>query len=271
MNKFSRTVLAAGALSAAMGLAPVIASADTGAADAHASVKGGFHIGWGFGSEGRADRKLAVFGTVQSVSGTTLTVTQKGFMRPGPKPENANDASAPAATVYTVDASNATVYKGNATSTVSAIATGDVVMVEGAVNGTSVTANVIRDGFPQMKPVAPKPVPVIKGNGQPVVGGSVTAISGSTVSITNSSNVSFTIDASNATVAKGNAASTVSDIAVGDTLIVQGAVNGSSITASSIIDSSAKAAGTGDGNGKEHGVFGFFAGIGGFFAHLFGF
>ena len=51
-------------------------------------------------------------------------------------------------TVYTVDATNAKIYKGGATTTVSvsAIATGDKVMVQGTISGTNIAATVIRDG-----------------------------------------------------------------------------------------------------------------------------
>ncbi len=50
--------------------------------------------------------------------------------------------------VYTVDATNAKIYKGSVTSTVavSDIAQGDTVMVQGTITGTNVAATVIRDG-----------------------------------------------------------------------------------------------------------------------------
>ncbi len=112
--------------------------------------------------------------------------------------------------------------------------------------------------------------PVIQGNGQPVVGGTVSAISGSSVTITNKSNVTYTIDASSAVVAKNNATSSVSEIAVGDNLIVQGAVNGNSITASSILDHATPNVATNPNNGG--GIVRMFVGrIGGFFHSLFGF
>ena len=78
------------------------------------------------------------------------------------------------ATTYTVDASSATVTKNGAASTVSAIAVGDTVMVQGTVSGTNVTAKTIRDGVGQGQPA-------IQGNGQPVVAGTVTAINGNSV------------------------------------------------------------------------------------------
>ncbi|HTP57197.1 MAG TPA: DUF5666 domain-containing protein [Candidatus Paceibacterota bacterium] len=201
-----------------------------------------------------------VVGTVASVNGTTLTVT-------GRAPKNGT------ATTYTVDASGATVTKNGASSTVSAIAVGDTVMVQGTVNGTSVTATTIRDGMPAKKPQG-TPNPVIQGNGEPVVAGSVTAISGSTLTIANKSNITYTIDASGATVVVKGASSSVSNVAVGDDVIVQGTVNGTSVVASSVIDQggAAPTATTPWNHGGAPGLhFGFFQGIGSFFKHLFGF
>jgi hypothetical protein len=213
-------------------------------------------------------------------------------------PEQASTSvSAPsvvAGTVYTVNATNAKIYKGSVTTTVSvsAIATGDTVMVQGTVNGANVAATVIRDGVSGTmggRPVMPgkgfghsasstsSTTPIIQGNGEPVVGGSVTAISGVTLTVTNTSNVTYTINAASATVVVKGASSTFSNVAVGDNVIVQGTVNGNSVTASSIIDQGVKSANTSSTNGQSHGggigagLGGFFGAIGGFFQHLFGF
>jgi len=206
----------------------------------------------------RSGMKPGVVGTVASVSGTTLTVTSK-----------AGPSGTPAAATYTVDASNATVTKNGTTSSVSAIATGDTVMVQGTVSGTSVTATSIRDGVMQ----APKPV--ITGNGEPVIGGAVTAISASTLTVTNKSNITYSVDATSATIQKGNAASTLSSVAVGDNVVVQGTVSGTSVTATSVIDQGAAGNGAGaPGNqpgGPKGPMGGFFGAIGGLFQHLFGF
>ena len=134
-------------------------------------------------------------------------------------------------------------------------------MVEGTVSGANVTATVIRDGVakqggPSMpggdhkfagasstRPTSSStPEIAIKGNGEPVVGGDVTAISGTTLTITNTSNVTYTIDAASATVVVKGASSTLGNVAMGDTLVVQGTVNRTvrSGTASSIIDQGIK-------------------------------
>ena len=113
---------------------------------------------------------------------------------------------------------------------------------------------------------------IIKGNGQPVVAGTVSQLSGSTLTITTGSRVTYTIDVSNATIAKDNATSTISGISVGDYVIVQGSVSGTSVMASSVIDTRVPASGPGGENaqGPLHGG-GFFGSISQFFKHLFGF
>jgi hypothetical protein len=208
------------------------------------------------GAGGKKEGK-GVSGTVASISGTTLTVTSKA--------KSSSDTS----TTYTVDASDATVTKDGATSSVSAIAVGDTVIVQGTVSGTSVTATKINDGASQDQSA-------IQGNGQPVVAGSVNAISGTTITITNKSNVTYTIDATNATfVVTGITAPTISNIAVGDNLTIQGTVNGTSVVASSIIDQKATTntdAKNSDNNKSQSGFMGgMMSSIGNFFKHLFGF
>jgi hypothetical protein len=207
-------------------------------------------------------RNPGVFGTVASINGTTLIVTSKVGPQGGSQ------------TNYTVDASKATVTKNGASSSVSNIAVGDTVAVQGALSGTSITATSIRDGAIQKQKTQPNPS--IQGNGEPVVGGSVTAINGSTITVTNKSNITYTIDASSATVEKAGAISSISNVAIGDNVIVQGTVNGTSITASSVIDQgSATNASANSSNGAPNVHKGFMSGllgsIGGFFKHLFGF
>jgi hypothetical protein len=215
-------------------------------------------------------QRPTVVGTVSAISGTNLTVTSKNWAKPGTTPA--------AGTTYTVNATNATVTKAGAVSSVSAIAVGDMVMIQGTVSGTNVTATKINDGV--MNHLGQKPktgtishAPIITGNGQPVIGGSVTAISGSTLTVTNKSNVTYTVDATNAVIEKGNATSTISNIATGDNVVVQGTVNGTSVTASSVIDQGATPTQPNNSASTtpEHRGGGIFSAIGGFFSHLFGF
>jgi hypothetical protein len=216
------------------------------------------------------NRAWGVFGTVSAVSGTTLTVTQR-TMRP-------NTTTTP--TVYTVNASNASVVKNGATSTVANIAVGDTVAIQGTISGTDITASMIRDGMGRSMPegrglwqraTSSTPASLIQGNGEPVIGGNVTSVNGEIVTITNASNATYTIDATNAKIVKNGATSTVSALAIGDGIIAQGTVNGTSVTAVSIIDQGIHVnSATSTATPPWHG-FGFFGSIGNFFKHLFGF
>ncbi len=175
-----------------------------------------------------------VFGTVTSISGNTLTITSKMGTSTTP-------------ITYTVDATNAKVLKAGNNILVSNIAVGDTVMVEGKVTGTNVVATIIRDGVPNMPPnwagnddknERPKPgqnVPLFQGNGQPVVGGKITSVSGTSITITNVENATYTVDAANANIIKGGATTSVSSLVVGDSIIVQGTINGTSVKAAQII------------------------------------
>lgn len=237
--------------------------------------------GWqGRGQRGdMMQRAPGVFGTVSAVSGTTLTVTSK--MGPRPEQASTNAASAGTETTYTVNASNATVVKDGSTSSVSAIAVGDTVMVRGTVSGTTVTATEIHDGIPPRDGRGSSQqgdgfVASLQGNGQPVIGGTVSAVSGTTLSVAPAQGgITYSVDASSATVKKGNATSSVSAVAVGDEVIVQGSVNGTAVSATSVIDQGTKPS-TSDAqaNGETaspRAMGGFFGAIGGFFHRLFGF
>ncbi len=221
-----------------------------------------------------------IFGTVTAVQGTVITMQEIGRGGFGP----AETSTAAAAVTYTVDASGATVVKDGATSTLSAVIAGDHIMVRGTVNGTTVTASSIVDGVvPGARGGGPfrggasSTSPLFQGNGEPVVGGTVTAVNGVMFTIANSGNATYTIDASNATIVKGDVTSSVSAIAVNDRILVQGAVNGNSVTASAIVDQGPVpgAASTTAPNAPRRGFMGrlggFFGGIGSFFHHLFGF
>lgn len=207
-------------------------------------------------NQGMNDMNRAVVGTVSAVNGSTITITTKG-----------DEDKAPM--TFTVNAANATVLKKNVKVNVSNIAVGDMLVIKGTITGNSIVATSIRDNMPMKGAKGDEMNPLIPGNGQPIVAGKVTAISGSTITITNSSNVTYTVDATNAKIQKGNALSTISNVVIGDMVVVQGTVNNSSITATSIIDQGV-AMNSNDHGNKGKGK-GFFASIGAFFSHLFGF
>lgn len=76
----------------------------------------------------------------------------------------------------------------------------------------------------------------------PGVFGTITAINGSTVTVEskgfgpNATATTYTVDASGATVTKDGAAGSVSSLAVGDTIMAQGTVSGTDVTATKILD-----------------------------------
>ncbi len=197
----------------------------------------------------------AIVGTVTAVNGNTITVSRKGG------PDKATSS------VFTVDASTAKVFKNNATSTVSSIVVGDNVLVQGKLTGTNIVAITIRDGIMKGEMMKEKDIQnQFQGNGQPIIFGTISTISGNTVTVTNKSNVTYTVDASAAKILKGNSTSSVSSLVAGDTVLVQGTVNGNSIAAATIIDQAHPQKQSQKPENK-----GFLGKIGGFYAHLFGF
>ena len=244
---------------------PALAETDAGINNNH-----GIRMGMMRGDRVPPMMKPAVLGSVTSINGTTLTLT--GRVTPG------NNAS----TTYNVDASHAKVFKDRATTTISSITTGDMIFVEGNVSGSNVTATVIRDGvkgvgFGPGKREGDHPnassTPAFTGNGQPLVAGKISAVNGNTLTVTTGNGVAYTVDASNAKIVKGKDITTLSSVAVNDGVLVQGAVNGSSIVASTVIEEPKRPTQqntnpTDPKPAEEHGLIG---NLGGFFMHLFGF
>lgn len=154
-----------------------------------------------------------VLGTVTAVSGNTITV---------------KDLRANTGTIYTVDATNATIIKNGTTSSVSNILVNDTISVQGVLNGTIITATKINDGL----------VPKENEMGKPRVVATVTAVSGNTITATDNrkmkTTVTYTINATGATIMKNGNTATVSSIVVGDKISVQGTLSGTTITATKI-------------------------------------
>ena len=260
MNTTSKVLVTGSMVASALLMGGTAFAADSTVTSAH--VGGGM-----MGARGHAP---GVFGTVSAINGNTITLTSKprGDIAP---------------TTYTVNAAAATVTKNNAASTVSGIAVGDTIMVQGTVTGTTVTATTIRDGVmpgrgkgadgaPGTMPKSA--MPMMQGNGQPIVGGSVSAISGSTLTLTTAQGGNtYTVNAATAKVLKGNATSTLASVSVGDKVVVQGTVSGNAVTATTIVDQGTLPAGAPtDTNGAPEARRGGFMGaVQGFFHNLFGF
>lgn len=220
------------------------------------------------GKMGLVERGVGVVGTVSAINGNTITL--QNTMRRG-----VASTTVGATVTYTVDASSATIYKNSATSSVSNIAVGNRISVQGKVTGTSVVATTIHDGVGMMGRGGwndDSSGAGFVGNGQPVVAGNITALTGSIFTLTTKNGVAYSVDATNAKFTKKGATSTVSALAVNDTVIVQGTVNGNSVLASNVIDRGtmpAPSANVNQGVGEKGK--GFFGGIGAFFGRLFGF
>ena len=209
-----------------------------------------------------------VVGTVTAVSGNTITINGRtGF------------GSTTATISYTIDATNATVRKNNATSTIASIAVGDRIFVQGTVSGTNVTATAIIDGVMMGGRGNGGPrggdassTPPFMGNGQPVIAGTISVISGNSLTITTTSNITYTVDVTSAKILKGQNTIAISNVAVGDKVLIQGTINGTSVTATTVVDQSGQ---PGNMNGTttppRPAPRGFFGGIGQFFMHLIGF
>jgi cytoskeletal protein CcmA (bactofilin family) len=76
----------------------------------------------------------------------------------------------------------------------------------------------------------------------PLVIGTVSTVNGNTLIVTpkikrkNSTTVPYTVDATNAKLMKDGTSTTISNIAIGDTVMIKGKINGTNITATSIRD-----------------------------------
>ncbi len=179
------------------------------------------------GFAGRPDRAPGVHGKITAISGNTITIEDQGFG------QNST------ATTYTVDASAASIVKMTAPATqgsaptettlsISSLAVGDEIGVQGSVSGTTVTATKIMSGIGRM------------GFGHGGMGrghgtsGTVSAVSGNTITITSDNGTSYTVDASNATVSK-MVTEPVSSIVVGDRIAADGSVSGTTVTATHIM------------------------------------
>jgi hypothetical protein len=105
-----------------------------------------------------------------------------------------------------------------------------------------------------------------------VIGGTVVGMSGTLLSMESKEGVTYVVSVAQASFTQGEHAIVLADIAVGDTLIVTGQVNGKTVLASTVYDQS-KANLKFDGQlsavmkAKEHQ--GFFSSIANFFAGLF--
>ncbi len=154
-------------------------------------------------------------GTVIAINGSTLTIKS---MRDGNN--------------FTVNASNATVWKGS-NSELSKLAINDVVVVRGTVSGSAITASAIAAGA--WKSSWPE-----NGNWnnlKPGITGTVTGITGTSLTVKNNQGAMFAVETANAKLQKEKGTViTISDIKIGDTVFVQGTVSGNTVAATNVFD-----------------------------------
>ena len=208
-NKHKIVSFVAGAMAVGAVIAPSFAFAQTGSSTEQQTKNKPSSYSKLFTKQGMASQAKSINGIVTSISGSTITLTDK---------KN---------NVYTVDASNAK-FGGEGirnTLTIASILPNDKISVRGTVNGTTITASMISD---------------ISYVARTVFSGKVTAISGSTITLVKNKNVTYTVNAGSATLTKGfgkNAKTILaSDVVVGDRLTVNGTLSGTTISANSIED-----------------------------------
>jgi hypothetical protein len=273
MNKKIISIASSLALISSVALfVPVFAQTNTSQSQ-NDNERGQFRAGMPNGmNRGLGIVKPGVSGTVTAVNGNIININgRKEF------------GTTTTVVNYSIDATNATVKKNNATSTVSSIVVGDMIFVQGTVTGNNVVATTIIDGMmigrmngnkgpneseTENRPRMASSTEQVIGNGQPVLAGTISVINGANLTVTTASNVTYSIDASKAKVLHGQNTVALSNIAVGDKVVVQGSINGTSVIASTVIDQNVPSAIPTSNKGQSRG---FFGGIGQFFAHLFGF
>lgn len=208
----------------------------------------------------------AIMGEVKSINGNSITIESKG--KPGPKNGGENAST----TLYTVDGSSAKILKQGEESSLSEIVVGNMIVVNGTISGTSISATEIHIGESFNRDDID-----IEGNGQPVIGGTIMSVNGNIVTVkTSKGDITYTVDISSAKIKKEGKDITANDIQTGDKVVIQGSINGNSVIASSVIDQTIPKESSNSNNSQQpFAKNGFmrrmFGGIGNFFQKLFGF
>ena len=153
-------------------------------------------------------------GTIASISGSSFTLTGMN------------------GSIYTVNAGSATVKDGpNGTASIASLTAGAKVVVEGSLSRSTITATEIHTGMGPGEGGFGRG----RGPGGKGVMGQVTAVSGNTITVTGKDGKTYSVDAGSATIGKMVTIS-ASDVKVGDTVGVEGSVNGTTVTATHIMD-----------------------------------
>lgn len=159
-------------------------------------------------SEERKDGEVKIAGTVSAVTGSTITLLGKN------------------GTTYTVNAANAKISDRNDVGVIGNVMVGDTLVVKGALSGSVITAEKIRD------------VSFVKRSALSAIGaagaGVITSINGSVFTLSSFGKQGTTTVTTNAsTTWKVNGAATSSTaLSVGSRAIVFGTANGTGVNAS---------------------------------------
>lgn len=100
--------------------------------------------------QGFETRRPAVTGTITKIDGATITIESisfgKNINKTDTETDTADKTKTPETVTYTIDANKATFYKDGVESKISEIIVGEKIMVEGTVDGTTVTATKVHEG-----------------------------------------------------------------------------------------------------------------------------
>ena len=195
MNKTTKNLLVTGAALASSVAMPFAVSAQT------TTTVNKLHDMFGGRGQHGTFVKPATTGTVTAINGTSISITTKD------NKAITVDASAPG---------------------VASIKVGDLIMVEGTLNGTNAVATKINDigTIPAgARPFEGRKGPMGMGMRRPGAMGTVTAINGTSLTLTGPMNEIITVDAS---------AADISTLKVGDKIAVEGSVKTIAVTATAI-------------------------------------
>ncbi len=159
-----------------------------------------------------------VFGEVTGINGNIITITNKKGVS------------------YVIDASSAKIMRDRNTNiSLSDVKIGDSLVIMGTVSGTSVSASTIFDGIPKFLSAKNGGLRNMRG-----VAGSVTSISGTNITVEGKNGTHYIVDVSGAEIlkiaGKTRTATSVLDLAVGDTVLVKGTVTDTTVVAKKVLD-----------------------------------
>ncbi|HRY91581.1 MAG TPA: DUF5666 domain-containing protein [Candidatus Gracilibacteria bacterium] len=180
----------------------------------------GQHKGWDIENKG------VVMGKITAINGSTLTISSTQMARPAKNNTagaTASNTTSTTAKTYTVNAASATVKIDNETSTLSKLAVGNQILVKGTASSsdsTQITAQIIHSQSEAF----------LNRTHYRLIG-KITAVSGNTLTVLDDNGTSYTVNSTDAKVTINGTDSTVSKLAVGDTIMVGGfAKEGSTTT-----------------------------------------